>query len=73
MLKMTEAQPSFQDIAAKSGIEIVIRHDGLVTWINVDGVCRMRIIGNDITVPITIEDNRDKPNPKPHLVENLKQ
>lgn len=53
-----DAEPSFNDVVAKAGVEIVIRHDGLVTWINVDGICRMRIIGNGLTVPITIEDNR---------------
>jgi hypothetical protein len=53
-----EAQPSFNDIAAKSGVQIEVRHDGLVTWINVDGICRMRIISDGLTVPITIEDKR---------------
>lgn len=49
---------SFQDIAAKHGVEIVIREDSLVLWINVDGICRARIVTNGITVPITIEDGR---------------
>lgn len=54
-----DAEPSFNDVAAKAGVEIIVRHDGLVTWINIDGICRMRIIANGITVPITIEDQRN--------------
>jgi hypothetical protein len=49
---------TFQDLAAKKEVEIVIRHDGLVVWVNVDGICRARIVTNDLTVPITIEDGR---------------
>lgn len=49
---------TFQDLAAKQGVEITIRHDSLVIWINVDGICRARIVTNGITVPITIEDGR---------------
>lgn len=59
-MNIHESEPSFNDVAAKAGVEIVIRHDGLVTWINVDGICRMRIIGNGLTVPITIDDQRKK-------------
>ena len=64
---MNDNKLTFADIAAKEGIEIIIRPDGLVLWLNVDGICRARIISNGITVPITIDDNRLKPNPKPHL------
>lgn len=59
-MSLHETEPSFNDVHAKEGVQIQIRHDGLVTWINVDGVCRMRIIGNGITVPIEIEDGRKK-------------
>jgi hypothetical protein len=58
LIKVTDIKLSFQDIAAKQGVEIDIRSDGLVVWINVDGVCRTRIITNGITVPITVEDGR---------------
>lgn len=51
---------TFQDLAAKHEVEIVIREDSLVLWINVDGICRARIVTNGITVPITIEDGREK-------------
>lgn len=51
---------SFQDLAAKHEVEIVIRHDGLVIWLNVDGICRARIITNGLTHSITIEDGREK-------------
>ena len=50
---------TFNDVHAKQGIQIEVRHDGLVTWINVDGICRMRIISDGLTVPIEIEDNRN--------------
>lgn len=49
---------TFQDVAAKLGVEIIIRSDGLVLWLNVDGICRARIVTNGITVPIIIEDGR---------------
>lgn len=49
---------TFQDLAAKKEVEVIIRPDGLVLWLNVDGICRARIITNGITVPITIEDGR---------------
>lgn len=45
------------DITAKQGVEIVIRHDSLVIWINVDGVCVGRIIMNGF-IPIDIQDAR---------------
>lgn len=49
---------TFQDIAAKKEVEIVVRHDGLVVWLNVDGICRARIVTNGLTMPINIEDGR---------------
>lgn len=49
--------PNFCDVAAKEGVQIEVRHDGLVTWINVDGICIARIISNGF-VPIEIEDKR---------------
>jgi hypothetical protein len=53
-----DQQLSFTDIAAKHEVEVIIRHDGLILWLNIDGICRARIITNGITVPITIEDGR---------------
>lgn len=47
------------DIVAKSGVEIIVRHDGLVIWINCDGVCTQRIITNGF-VDIKVEDCRKK-------------
>lgn len=58
LVKVIDQTLSFQDIAAKKEVQIVIRHDSLVLWINVDGICRARIVTNGITVPITIEDDR---------------
>src|SRR5687768_15667282 len=51
-LALHQEDLTFNDVAAKAGIEIIVRHDGLVTWINIDGICRMRIISNGLTVPI---------------------
>lgn len=48
----------YTDIHAKHGVQIDIRHDGLVMWVNVDGVCVARIITNGLTVPIIIDDKR---------------
>lgn len=45
------------DIVAKAGVEIIVRHDGLVIWINCDGICTQRIITNGF-VPISILDGR---------------
>lgn len=45
------------DAVAKVGVEIVVRSDGLVIWVNVDGICSRRIITNGF-VPITIQDDR---------------
>jgi hypothetical protein len=46
------------DVKALQGAEIAIRRDGRVVWINVDGVCRMRILLEPSTPPITIDDRR---------------
>lgn len=46
------------DVSAKVGVEIDIRQDGLVIWINCDSVCIARILTNGVTVPITVTDNR---------------
>lgn len=50
---------NFNDIHAKAGVQIQIRHDGLVVWVNVDGICVARILTDGLTVPIEIEDNRN--------------
>lgn len=47
----------FPMISAKQVIDISIRHDGLVIWINVDGKCITRIMTNGM-IHITIEDKR---------------
>lgn len=30
------------DIIAPDRVEVLIRHDGKVVWVNVDGICRFR-------------------------------
>lgn len=47
----------YLDVYAKQGIQIQIRQDSECIWINIDGVCAMRIFNPD-EKPITIEDNR---------------
>lgn len=49
---------SMISVSAKHGVQIQIRQDGLVVWINVDGICVARILTDGITVPIEIEDDR---------------
>lgn len=46
------------DVSAKEGVEIDICQDGLVIWVNVDGICVARVLTNGVTVPITVTDNR---------------
>lgn len=45
------------DVYAKAGIQIQIKADGETIWINIDGVCAMRIFNPD-EKKIEIEDNR---------------
>jgi len=47
-----------RDIFPKAGVQIQIQQDGLVIWVNVDGICVLRILNNGLTIPIEIEDNR---------------
>ncbi len=48
---------TMRDISVKEGVQIQIQKDGLVLWVNCDGVCIARVM-----VPpqatIEIEDNR---------------
>lgn len=46
------------DVLARHGVEIDVRQDGLIIWVNVDGICVARILTNGVTVPISIVDNR---------------
>lgn len=46
-----------RDLAAKEGIQIQIQSDGLIVWVNIDGVCVLRIMANGI-IPIEVEDGR---------------
>jgi len=49
---------TMRDIFPQHGVQIQIQQDGLVCWVNVDGVCVMRILNNGLTIPIEIEDER---------------
>jgi len=59
-MTVLDAKPDMiqRDVTAKHGVQIQIQRDGLVTWINVDGICVLRIFKNGF-VPIEIEDNRE--------------
>lgn len=47
----------FGDVYAKQGVQIEVRQDGGTVWINVDGVCALRIFNPDEKL-IEIEDKR---------------
>ena len=46
-----------RDLAAKESVQIQIQKDGLVIWINIDGVFVILIMANG-TIPIEVEDGR---------------
>lgn len=46
-----------RDLAAKEGVQIQIQKDGLVLWVNIDGVCVTRVMVLP-SAEIEIEDNR---------------
>lgn len=60
LAKVIDQELSFQDLAAKKEVQIVICQDGLVIWLNVDGICRARVVTNGLTHAIIIEDGREK-------------
>lgn len=39
----SEQQYSCTDIAGAETVELQIRNDGKVVWINIDGICRFRV------------------------------
>lgn len=41
-MKSTEQLDKTIDITAPEVVEILIREDGEVVWVNVDGICRFR-------------------------------
>ena len=47
-----------RDVFPQHIVEIQIQQDGLVLWVNVDGVCVLRILNNGLTIPIKILDDR---------------
>lgn len=48
------------DVRAVHGVEIDIQQDGLVVWINIDGVCALRVLTHGM-IPIKINDHRKEP------------
>jgi hypothetical protein len=49
------------DITAPAHVQIIIRADGKTVWVNVDGICKLRIC----QIPILeVEDQRPKSSPK---------
>lgn len=54
---MNDLIGTMRDLAAKEDVQIQIQKDGLVIWVNIDGVCVLRIMANG-TIPIEVEDNR---------------
>lgn len=43
------------DVTGASAVEVQIRQDGKVLWVNVDGFCALRVCRID---NLTVEDNR---------------
>ena len=48
---------TMRDVSAKQGVQIQIQEDGLVVWVNIDGICIARIMLMP-SAEIEIEDNR---------------
>lgn len=53
--KQIECIP-FNDAAASHHVEVIIRRDGAVMWVNVDGICVCRVYCD--LAPILIKDSR---------------
>ena len=43
------------DLSKPRAVEVIVRNDGKVLWVNVDGLCRLRICG---VKKLTVEDGR---------------
>lgn len=52
MIKLGE----MMDITAPKGVQVQIREDGKVLWVNVDGMCVLRCCQIEV---LDVEDNRD--------------
>lgn len=48
---------TMRDVAAKEGVQIQIQKDGLVVWVNIDGICVLRVMVTPAAI-IEIEDGR---------------
>ena len=48
---------TMRDVSAKEGVQIQVEGDGLVVWVNIDGVCVLRVMIAPSAI-IEIEDNR---------------
>ena len=53
-------QPPYnaQDVSVNHGVQIQVRPDGRIIWINVDGICTLRLILAD-NATIEVEDKRE--------------
>jgi hypothetical protein len=47
-----------EDVIAPEVVEILIRGDGEVVWVNVDGICKFRACQIKVLI---VEDRRDEP------------
>lgn len=67
---MREEKTMLDITAPKAGVEVLVRDDGSVLWVNVDGICRLRIcrIGDN---QLVITDERVHHN-KPKTVRELR-
>jgi hypothetical protein len=53
--------PDMIDITGPGVVEVTVREDGSVLWINVDGICRLRIC--QIQQRLIIDDQRGRDRP----------
>ncbi len=51
--------PSSTDVVVREGVDIEVQHDGRKLWINVDGVCALRLmIDADKTMTLSCGDHQ---------------
>lgn len=63
-----EDDPVKLDVTEPSHVEVLIRHDSKVIWVNVDGICRFRAcrIGNLVVNDERTSDQKEDDNARDH-------
>lgn len=55
---MKVAELRMLDIREASVADVVVSKDGKTLWVNIDGMCMLRLQGREV-LPLTITDERD--------------